>query len=119
MDFAKWLDNFCPAQSERRAQPHLRFLALFLCRLLYATSWEGAAHVRPWMLGLRGDFSVSGGFVEPDVAALMMQLFLTEGQLAAMSRQASARQVSVEPGQGWDREAACHEGPEGVLGGAL
>lgn len=37
------------------------------------------------MLGLRGDFAVSGGFIEPDVALLLMQLILTEGQLASSS----------------------------------
>ena len=46
---------------------------------------EKAALLRPWMLGMRSDFSVSGGFVEPDVACILMELIMTEGLLVCIA----------------------------------
>ena len=79
LEFARWIDAFAPYQAESGSygggfDPVLR-------RKFYATSMDSSALLRPWMLGIRSDFSVSGGFIEPDVACIMMELIMTEGPL--------------------------------------
>lgn len=50
-------------------------------RLNYATTYEGqGVHLRPFMLCWRADAGCSG-FIEPEVAATMMELMMSEGFL--------------------------------------
>ena len=47
-------------------------------RLEYATSFDGAAQCRPWMLHWRADYGCSG-YLEPDQATLILELIFSEG----------------------------------------
>lgn len=49
-----------------------------LLRKVYATDGTKAGLLRPWQLSWRSDFGVSN-MVEPDVAELLVELYLSEG----------------------------------------
>ncbi|CAE7294563.1 unnamed protein product, partial [Symbiodinium sp. CCMP2592] len=63
LDFARWMDNFCPADSEKA----------------YSIDSNGC-YLRPFQLGWRSDFGISG-MMEPETAELLLELILTEGFL--------------------------------------
>lgn len=47
-------------------------------RLNYATDYSGPAYLRPFMLAWRADAGCSG-FIEPDIALMMIELVCVEG----------------------------------------
>lgn len=47
-------------------------------RLTYATDFKGSTFLRPFMCAWRADTGCSGYF-EPDQAAMMMELIVSEG----------------------------------------
>ncbi|CAE7389031.1 unnamed protein product [Symbiodinium sp. CCMP2592] len=63
LDFARWMDNFCPADAEKA----------------YSIDSNGC-YLRPFQLGWRSDFGISG-MMEPETAELLLELILTEGFL--------------------------------------
>ena len=58
-----------------------QFLSCPAFRKVYATATDRPCLLRPWMLGFRADFGVSG-FLDPEVGELLLQLILTEGSAA-------------------------------------
>ncbi|CAL1141851.1 unnamed protein product [Cladocopium goreaui] len=74
MDFAKWIDNFCPPLSGETK---------------YITSFDVSGFARPWMLAWRSDFGTSGLY-DPDMFLELIQLIMSEGFLT------DPDQISVE-----------------------
>ena len=98
MEFANWLNDFCPPDPGLGSKHHLgehllsneidqnRPGSKVECgwcdpRLDYATSFSGPTHLRPYMLSWRADSGCSG-FIEPEVGAFIMELLVSEGCLA-------------------------------------
>ncbi|CAK9088525.1 unnamed protein product [Durusdinium trenchii] len=62
VSFAKWMDDFCPADP----------------KIQYLSSYEGAGVARPWMLSWRSDFGLAGYF-EKETCEQLVELIVSEG----------------------------------------
>ena len=95
LDFARWIDDFAPADSASGAQLSLQALiaqgyrlkaypkkpislARSHARKAYATNMDVPGLLRPWMLAFRSDFGISG-FIDPEQATMLMELIGLEG----------------------------------------
>jgi hypothetical protein len=96
LDFARWIDDFAPADSTSGAQlstvgigcsrlqikslpqKRLRSLVRSPARKAYASNMDVPGLLRPWMLAFRSDFGISG-FIDPEQAIMLMELIGLEG----------------------------------------
>lgn len=88
LDFAKWIDEFAPADGSPGAWILMTFcLHLMFCdynwqlRKSYLLEMKGSGVVRPWQCGFRDDYGLSG-MVDPEAGIALMELYLQEGFLA-------------------------------------
>lgn len=83
VEFARWVDAFCPPNNQLGAEPIVCCTresqdCSAVMRLHYATNYSDASHLRPYMCAWRADTGCSG-FFEPDLALMLMELILSEG----------------------------------------
>lgn len=95
LNFAKWIDQFCPPDGS--SQPHFFDEAVLKIhidgrqthspepalkplapRKVYMTQKINGGLIRPWQVGWRSDFGISG-MVDPEVANNLIEIYLQEG----------------------------------------